>query len=165
MHKITPYLWFDKEAEEAAKFYVSVFKNSKINKISRYGSEFTDVTGQLEGTVLTVELEVDGQPLMLLNGGDGGPRFKFTEAFSLMVSCDSQAEADEYWYKLTADGGEESMCGWLKDKYGLSWQITPTRLMELLNDPDKERAGRATNAMLEMKRIDIAALERAANGG
>ena len=159
MHKITPYLWFDSQAEEAANFYVSVFKNSKIKSVTYY--ERAEVTGAPEGKVMAVEFEVDGQHLV---GFNGGPHFKFTEAISLMVSCSSQAEVDEYWNKLIADGGEASQCGWLKDKDGLSWQIVPTRLMELLSDPDPERAGRATKAMLEMQKIDLAALERAAAG-
>lgn len=157
MHKITPYLWYDSQAEEAANLYVSVFKNSKITSVKHY--ERVELTGGPEGQVMAVEFEVDGQPLVAFNGG---PHFKFTEAISLMVSCGSQAEVDDYWNKLTADGGEESQCGWLKDKFGLSWQIVPTRLLELLSDPDPERAGRVTQAMLEMHKIDIAALERAA---
>lgn len=159
MHKITPYLWYEHQAEEAARFYVSVFKNSKLGAISYFGDAGNDGTGNKAGTVMTVEFELDGQPVTALNGG---PYFKFNESFSFCVDCETQAEADELWAKLTADGGEEGSCGWLKDKYGLSWQIIPRRLMELLNDPDKARAKRATEAMLQMQRIDVAALERAA---
>jgi predicted 3-demethylubiquinone-9 3-methyltransferase (glyoxalase superfamily) len=159
VHKITPHLWFDKQAEEAARFYVSVFKNSKITHVSRYGEVGTDVTGQPAGQVMTVSFELDGQPVIALNGG---PHFKFDEAFSFFVDCESQAEVDELWAKLTADGGEESQCGWLKDKFGLSWQIIPRQLMALLQDPDAAKAGRAMEAMLKMKKIDVAALQAAA---
>ncbi|MCC7361892.1 MAG: VOC family protein [Anaerolineales bacterium] len=161
MHKITPHLWFEAGAEEAARFYVSVFKNSKLGAISRFGDAGRDGTGVGAGDVMTVEFELDGQPVIALNGG---PYFKFNESFSFVVDCETQAEADELWDKLTADGGEESSCGWLKDKYGLSWQIIPRRLMELLNDPDRAKAKRVTEAMLPMQRIDVAALERAAAG-
>ena len=161
MHKITPYLWFEHQAEEAARFYVSVFKNSKLGAISYFGDAGRDGSGVDAGAVMTVEFELDGQPVVALNGG---PYFKFNESFSFAVDCATQAEADELWDKLTADGGEESNCGWLKDKYGLSWQVIPRRLMELINDPDRAKAKRATEAMLQMNRIDVAALERAAAG-
>jgi predicted 3-demethylubiquinone-9 3-methyltransferase (glyoxalase superfamily) len=150
VEKITPWLWFDGKAEEAAKFYVSVFPNSRLGEISQFG-----------GSVLVAEFFLDGKPYYGLNGG---PEFHFTEAVSFAVSCKDQEEVDYYWNTLTADGGEESMCGWLKDKYGLSWQIIPIRLNELMTDPDPERANRTMQAMLQMRKIDIATLERAANG-
>jgi predicted 3-demethylubiquinone-9 3-methyltransferase (glyoxalase superfamily) len=167
MQKITTFLWFDKEAEEAMNFYVDVFnsaphseKNSKVNHIARYekGSEAPGAE-EMEGKVITGELEIVGQRFMCL---DGGPIFKFNESVSLYVDCKDQAEVDYFWETFTKDGGEESQCGWLKDKYGLSWQITPRRLMELLQDPDKEKAHRVANAMLKMQKIDIAQLEEAA---
>ena len=157
MQKITPFLWFDGKAEEAAKFYTSIFKNSKIGKIARYGKEGYEVHGKVAGTVMTVEFEIEGQKLVALNGG---PEFKFTEAVSFAVDCKTQKEVDEYWQKLT-EGGEESVCGWLKDKYGLSWQITPTVLGEMLADKDSNKAGRVMSAMLKMKKIDIATLKKA----
>ncbi len=157
MPKITPWLWFDTEAEDAAKLYTSIFKNSRITDVSRYGSGGP----RPEGTVMTVSFELDGREFVGLNGG---PEFTFDEAISFMVECASQAEVDDYWDKLTADGGEESQCGWLKDRFGVSWQIVPTRLNELLGDPEPDRAQRAMRAMLQMRKIDIAALERAADG-
>ena len=157
MSKITPFLWFDKEAEEAAHFYVSLFKNSQVLNVSR----FAEGTPFEAGTAMVVEFEIDGQPVNALNGG---PHHKFNEAFSWSVACESQEEVDHLWDELTADGGEGSACGWLKDKYGLSWQIVPTRLTELLQDKDKEKAGRVMNAMLPMKKIDIQTLEEAARG-
>src|SRR5262245_22080560 len=152
--KITTFLWFDKEAEEAAQFYTSLFKNSKILSVARYG----DAGPGPKGSVMTVAFQLEGQEFVALNGG---PHFKFTEAISLVVNCESQKEVDELWSKLTA-GGQESDCGWLKDKYGLSWQITPTVLPRLLQDPDPQKAKRVMEAMLKMKKIDIPALERAA---
>lgn len=170
MQKISPFLWFDTQAEDAAKFYVSIFsakggsasgrKNSKITNVTRYGKEGFDVHHMPEGTAMTVNFELDGQEFTALNGG---PLFKFTEAVSFSVSCDSQEEVDMYWEKLIADGGEESQCGWLKDKFGLSWQIVPKRLGELMGDKDAEKAGRVMNAMLQMKKIIIADLEKASN--
>ena len=151
MKKITPFLWFDTEAEEAMNFYVSVFKNSKVNGVSR-GSD---------GKAFTVSFELDGQEFIGLNAG---PQFKFTEAISFVVDCEDQAEVDQLWNILTADGGEESMCGWLKDKYGLSWQIIPKALGELMGDPDPVKAQRVTQAMLQMRKIDVAELQRAYNG-
>lgn len=151
MKKITPFLWFDTQAEEAMNFYVSVFKNSKVNGVARGP----------DGKVFTVSFELDGQELMGLNAG---PQFKFNEAISMFVNCEDQAEVDELWTKLTADGGEESMCGWLKDKYGLSWQIIPKQLGELMGDPDPDKAQRVTQAMLQMRKIDVAGLERAYDG-
>jgi len=155
IQKITTYLWFDSQAEEAAQHYTSIFKNSKILEVTRYG----DAGPGPKGTAMTVLFQLEGQELIALNGG---PHFKFTEAISLLVSCESQAEVDELWSQLSA-GGEESQCGWLKDKYGLSWQIIPTALFRMLQDPDPGRSKRAMEAMLQMKKIDIAALERASN--
>jgi predicted 3-demethylubiquinone-9 3-methyltransferase (glyoxalase superfamily) len=151
MQKVTPFLWFDDQAEEAAELYVSVIPNSKITSVNRY--EAAGAT--------TVSFELDGQPFTALNGGPQS--FGFNESFSLAVSCESQAEVDEYWSKLT-EGGEEGPCGWLKDRYGLSWQIVPARLLELMGDPDREKAQRVTDAMMQMRKIDIAALEEAAEG-
>ena len=156
MPRITPFLWFDDQAEEAAKFYTSTFKNSKIRSVTRYG----DAGPGRKGGVMTVEFELDGQPFTALNAG---PRFKFTEAISFVVHCKSQKKVDEYWARLT-EGGEESMCGWLKDKYGLSWQIVPNALPKLLSQPDKKKAKRVMDAMLQMRKIDIAALEAASEG-
>jgi predicted 3-demethylubiquinone-9 3-methyltransferase (glyoxalase superfamily) len=159
MQKISACLWFDKQGEEAAKFYVSIFPNSKMGAVTHYGKEGFDVHGMPEGTVMTAAFNLDGTDFLALNGG---PAFKFSEAISFIVDCDTQEEVDMYWSKLTADGGEESVCGWLKDKYGLSWQITPKILTELMSDPDKAKAGRVMNAMLKMKKIDIAAIKKAA---
>jgi len=156
MQKITPFLWFDNLAEEAANFYVSIFKNSKILGVSRYGEAGPGPAG----TVLTVTFQLDGHEFTALNGG---PHFTFTEAISLFVNCETQQEVDELWAKLTA-GGEESMCGWLKDKYGLSWQIVPRALMELMQDKDPVKARRVTEAMLQMRKIDIAKLQQAYEG-
>jgi predicted 3-demethylubiquinone-9 3-methyltransferase (glyoxalase superfamily) len=154
MPKLTPFLWFDTEAEEAAEHYTSIFPNSRITEVTRYGS-----AGPREaGTVMTVAFELDGQRFVGLNGG---PEFSFSEAVSFVVNCETQAEVDEYWGKLS-DGGEEGPCGWLKDRFGLSWQIVPARLMELLADPDQERAQRAMAAMLKMGKIQIDELEQAA---
>jgi predicted 3-demethylubiquinone-9 3-methyltransferase (glyoxalase superfamily) len=154
MQKITPCLWFDTAGEEAARFYTSVFPNSRIVDVAHYGS----AGPRPEGTVMAVSFELDGQKFVALNGG---PQFTFSEAISFQVDCESQEEVDAYWNKLSA-GGEEGPCGWLKDKFGLSWQIVPRRLMELLQDPDKEKAQRAMEAMLKMKKIEIADVERAA---
>ena len=151
--KITPFLWFDNQAEEAVNFYVSIFKNSKITSIDRYG----EAGPGPKGTVMTASFELEGQGFMALNGG---PDFKFTEAISFFVSCETQAEVDEFWEKLSV-GGEKGPCGWLKDKYGVSWQIVPTILGELLNDPDPEKSERVMKAMLQMKRLDINALKQA----
>jgi predicted 3-demethylubiquinone-9 3-methyltransferase (glyoxalase superfamily) len=156
MPQVTPCLWFDTEGEAAAELYVSVFPNSKIVKVSRYDS----AGPRQDETVMTVDFELDGQRFVALNGG---PQFKFNEAVSFQVFCESQDEVDHYWSKLS-EGGEEGPCGWLKDRFGLSWQIVPKRLMELLGDPDRERSQRAMAAMLEMKKLDIAGLERAAEG-
>jgi predicted 3-demethylubiquinone-9 3-methyltransferase (glyoxalase superfamily) len=160
MQKITPCLWFEDQAEEAANFYVSLFKNSKIGDVTHYDDAAAKVSGRPKGSVLTVEFELEGQPFLALNGG---PEFKFTEAVSFAVDCESQEEVDEFWEKLTADGGQESVCGWLKDKYGLSWQIVPKVLNELLKDKDAQKAERVMKAMLKMKKIVIADLEKAAS--
>ncbi len=154
MSEITPCLWFDTEGEDAAKFYTSVFPNSKILHVARYGS----AGPRPEGTVMTVDFELNGQEFMALNGG---PEFTFSEAISFQVSCKTQDEVDTYWSRLS-EGGEEGPCGWLKDKYGVSWQIVPTALAELLTDPDPEKSQRVMSAMLKMKKIEIDKLERAA---
>ncbi len=159
--KISTCLWFDSEAEEAAAFYTSVFPNSKVVSTQRYPEGGEGVTGKPAGSVMTVSFEIEGREFLALNGGDD---FKFNESVSFIIDCKDQEEADHYWNTLTTNGGQESMCGWLKDKYGVSWQIAPRRLNELLADPDKERAKRVMHAMLQMRRIDIAALEEAANG-
>jgi predicted 3-demethylubiquinone-9 3-methyltransferase (glyoxalase superfamily) len=158
VQKITPFLWFDQQAEEAANFYVSIFPNSKVTKVVRYGPAGPGPAG----SVLTVAFELDGLSLVALNGG---PHFKFTEAVSFVVNCQSQDEVDKYWEKLLAGGGTPSQCGWLKDKFGLSWQITPTILPELLSNPDPAKAGRAMQAMMTMTKIDIGALKKAAGNG
>jgi predicted 3-demethylubiquinone-9 3-methyltransferase (glyoxalase superfamily) len=156
MQKITPFLWFDNEAEEAAKFYVSIFRNSKILKITHYG----DAGPRPKGTVMTVLFQLKGQEFIALNGG---PEFRFTEAISFSVICRTQAEVDMYWKKLSK-GGQAGPCGWLKDKYGLSWQINPIVLGEMLDDPDPEKANRTMKAMLKMKKIDIKRLKQAYAG-
>ena len=159
MQRISPFLWFDSNAEEAAQFYTSVFRNSKVNKITRYPKDAAQRIGREPGSVMTVEFTLDGLEFVALNAG---PQFKFTEAVSFAVTCENQEEIDYYWEKLTADGGEPGVCSWLKDKYGLSWQVQPRLLIELLGDPDKARAERVMNAMMEMDKIDIAALQEAA---
>jgi len=153
MQKITTFLWFDDRAEEATKFYVSLFKNSKITNVSRYAEGSPGPAGK----VMTVAFELDGQQFVALNGG---PQFPFTEAISLLINCETQQEVDELWEKLSA-GGEKSQCGWLKDKYGLSWQVVPTALNRMLADKDPEKAQRVMQAMLQMSKIDVAELERA----
>jgi predicted 3-demethylubiquinone-9 3-methyltransferase (glyoxalase superfamily) len=158
MQKITPFLWFDDQAEEAAKFYTSVFKNSGVGKITRYGEAAEKAAGRPAGSVMTVEFELEGQKFTALNGG---PVFKFNESISFVVNCDTQEEVDYFWEKLTADGGKEVECGWLRDKYGLSWQIVPTVLIEMLQDKDHEKAERVMKAMLQMQKIDIKALKEA----
>lgn len=160
MQKITPFLWFDNQAEEAANFYTSVFKNSKIGNTTRYDADTAKASGRPEGSLMTIEFQLEGQDFIALNGG---PQFKFTEAISFSVDCKTQEEVDEYWAKLSA-GGEEGPCGWLKDKYGLSWQIVPAVLNEMLQDEDAEKAKRVTRAMLQMKKLDIEALKQAYEG-
>ena len=155
MQKIVPFLWFDGKAEEAMNFYASIFKNSKIKTLHRYG----DAGPGPEGTVMSGTFEINGQEFMALNGG---PQFSFTPAISFFVNCDTQAEVDELWEKLSA-GGEKSRCGWLRDKFGVSWQIIPTALGKLLGDPDRAKAGRVMQAMLKMDKIDIQSLQRAAD--
>lgn len=158
--KITPFLWFDDKAEEAAKFYASIFKNSKVGKVTRYDEEATGPTGRPVGSVMTVEFELEGQEFVALNGG---PIFKFTEAVSFVVNCETQEEVDYFWSKLSA-GGEESRCGWLKDKFGLSWQVVPVVLIEMLADKDTAKAKRVMHAMLQMDKIDIPTLKKAYDG-
>jgi predicted 3-demethylubiquinone-9 3-methyltransferase (glyoxalase superfamily) len=154
--KITPFLWFDDQAEEAANFYVSIFKNSEVLSINRYG----EAGPGTPGSVMTTSFRLDGQEFIALNGG---PQYKFTEAISFSIDCKSQAEVDELWEKLT-EGGEPGPCGWLKDKYGLSWQVVPSALIEMLQDPDPARANRVMQAMLQMSKIDIATLREAYEG-
>ena len=157
---ITPCLWFDTQAEEAAQFYTGIFKNSRITKVSRYGEAGREIHKMPAGTVMVVAFELDGQTFTALNGG---PIFKFNEAVSFQVNCDSQEEVDYYWDKLSAGGDSRAQqCGWLKDKYGASWQIVPRVLVEIMGGSDAEKSGRAMNAMLQMKKLDIAALKRAA---
>ncbi len=161
MRKITPCLWFDRQAEEAAQFYVSVFPNSRIVSLSRYGEAGHDVHKMPAGTVMVVEFELDGQTFTALNGG---PVFQFNEAISLQVDCATQADVDHYWEQLTAGGGQEGVCGWLKDRFGVSWQVVPTGMAEMLMDPDPRKSERAMAAMMKMKKPDIAALRRAHAG-
>src|SRR4249920_2436830 len=156
MQKITPMLWFDNQAEEAANFYVSVFKNSKVNQITHYGEEFSEKKGQ----VMTVSFELNGQEFTALNGG---PQFKFTEAVSFVINCETQEEIDYYWEKLTAGGGEEVQCGWLSDKYGLSWQVVPTKFFdEWVKDADGLQ--RVMHEVMQMTKLDIAVLQKAFDG-
>ncbi|GAA4349166.1 VOC family protein [Angustibacter luteus] len=157
MPQLVPNLWFDTQAHDAAEFYVSVFKNSRIVHVAHYG----DAGPREAGSVLSVDFELDGQPFIGINGG---PEFTFDEAVSFKVPCADQAEVDYYWDALLAGGGEESQCGWLKDRFGLSWQVVPDALGELLGDPDPERASRAMRAMLGMRKLDVAALRAAADG-
>ena len=161
MKKINPFLWFDSEAEQAAKFYVGIFTNSKIGKVARYGEEAAQKTGRPAGSVMTVEFTLDRVEFLALNGG---PQFKFTEAISFSVNCGTQDEIDYFWEKLSADGGSTGPCGWLKDKFGLSWQVTPVVLGDMLADKDPAAAGRVMKAMMEMDKIDIAELKKAYAG-
>jgi predicted 3-demethylubiquinone-9 3-methyltransferase (glyoxalase superfamily) len=158
MQKITPFLWYEDKAEEAANFYVSLFKNSKVGDITRYNEASEKAAGRPAGSVMTVAFVLEGQEFVAINGG---PAFKLTEAVSFVVSCESQEEVDKYWNALTADGGQESQCGWLKDKYGLSWQITPTILIEMFKDKNQAKAKAVMEAMLQMKKIDIPTLRKA----
>ena len=160
MQKITPFLWFSDNAEEAVRVYVSIFKNSKIGKIARYDEAGEKIAGRPAGSVMTVEFQLEGEDFVALNGG---PMFKFTEAISFVVNCETQEEVDYYWKKLSA-GGKEVQCGWLKDKFGLSWQIVPTILPELLSDKDATKSERVMKAMLKMVKLDIAKLKAPAQG-
>lgn len=161
MKPITPCLWFDGKAEEAARFYTSIFKNSKITDISYYGEVGQEHHGQKPGSVMVAAFEINGQPFVGLNGGN---IFKFTEAVSMQVPCESQEEIDYYWEKLQADGGSPVACGWLKDKYGLSWQVFPDELNKMHTDPDKAKRDRVMAAMMSMVKMDLAALRKAYNG-
>ncbi len=159
MQKISPCLWFDDKAEEAAKFYTSIFKDSKIGDVTRYGKEGYEIHGKEEGTVMTVEFEIEGQKFLGLNGG---PIFKFNEAISFQVYCETQEEVDYYWDKLSEGGDEKSQqCGWLKEKYGVSWQIVPIILIKMLKDKDSEKSQRVMKAMLQMRKLDISTLKKA----
>ena len=159
MQKISPCLWFDDQGEEAAKFYTSIFKDSKIGDVTRYGKEGYEIHGREEGTVMTVEFEIEGQKFLALNGG---PIFKFNEAISFQVYCETQEEVDYYWEKLTEGGDEKAQqCGWLKDKYGVSWQIVPNILIKMLKDKDSEKSQRVMKAMLQMHKLDISTLKKA----
>jgi len=157
VQRITPFLWFDTQAEEVANFYVSIFDNSKIGPVTRYDEEGAKASGRPKGSVMTVAFDLDGQEFVALNGG---PHFKFTEAISFVVNCETQAEVDHFWDQLSA-GGQQIQCGWLKDKFGVAWQIVPTVLPEMLQDKDPEKAKRVMAAMLKMTKIDIATLKKA----
>ena len=157
MQKITPFLWFDDQAEEAVNFYTSIFKNSKIGSVSRYSDEAANVSGRPKGSVMVVKFQIDGQEFMALNGG---PHFKFTEAISFVVNCETQAEVDALWEKLSACG-QKSRCGWLKDKYGVSWQIVPTVLAKLMGTASPEQSKRVMQAVMQMDKLDIQVLEQA----
>jgi len=162
VQRITPFLWFDNQAEDAAMFYTSIFKNSKITAVTRYSEAGREVHKKLPGTALTVGFELDGQHFTALNGG---PQFKFSEAVSFVVHCENQEEVDFYWEKLGAGGDPKAQqCGWLKDKYGLSWQIVPNAMIKMLTDPDAAKSGRVMQALMQMKKLDIAALQRAYAG-
>jgi predicted 3-demethylubiquinone-9 3-methyltransferase (glyoxalase superfamily) len=159
--QISNCLWYDSEAEEAAVFYTSIFKNSRLGAITRYPKEGFEIHGKPEGTVMTIEFELNGQQFLALNGG---PQFRFNEAISLMVNCANQEEVDYHWDQLTRDGGEEGPCGWLKDKFGVSWQVNPVQLGEMLKDPDHKKVQRVMKAFMQMKKFDIAMLEKAFRG-
>ena len=162
LHRISPCLWYDGQAEAAAKLYTSVFPNSRITDTTHYFDSGKEIHGHDAGNVLTVSFELDGLGFTALNGG---PNFKFTEAISLMITCETQEEIDHYWYKLSDGGPEEAQqCGWLKDRFGLSWQVTPTAILRMIAHPDREKAERAFSAMMQMKKLDIAALEKAFAG-
>ena len=162
IQKITPFLWFDNSAEEAVKYYTSIFKNSEILRSTRYDEEAAKASGMPKGAVMTVEFRIEGQEFVALNGG---PHFKFSEAVSFVVNCESQDEVDYYWGKLSEGGDPKAqICGWLKDKYGVSWQVVPTVLAELLSDPDPEKSRRVMKVMLQMKKIEIEPLKRAYEG-
>jgi len=161
VQRITPFLWFDTQAEDAAKFYTSVFKNSRIVRVSKYPNAGQEAHHKPAGSVMTVDFEIEGQRFTAINAG---PEFKFTEAVSFVVHCKNQEDIDYFWEKLTAGGGAPSQCGWLKDRYGLSWQVTPDILLDMINDKDEEARTRAFSAMMTMKKIDIAELKRAFAG-
>ena len=162
VQKITPNLWFDRQAEEAARFYTSIFKNSRMGDVTHYGKEGFEIHRMPEGTVLTVDFELEGQQFVALNGG---PVFTFNESISFIINCEDQTEVDEYWEKLTAGGDEKSQqCGWLKDKFGVSWQVVPVALNKMMLDKNGEKKERAMRAMLQMKKLDLAELERAFEG-
>ncbi len=160
MPKITPHLWFDRQAEEAVAFYTSIFPNSRTGTVVRYTDEVAEVAGMPVGTILNVDFELDGQQFIALNGG---AMFQFTEAISLMIMCKDQAEIDHYWNGLS-EGGEIQMCGWLKDKYGLSWQVVPEKLGAMIHDPDPDKSRRVMAKVMEMKKFDIAELDKAYSG-
>lgn len=161
LQRISPFIWFNDQAEEAANFYTSIFRNSSIDKVVRYGEAGAEASGQPAGQVMTISFTLDGLSFTALNGG---PHFQITEAISFVVDCETQKEVDEYWNRLS-DGGEEGHCAWLKDKFGVSWQIVPRALVEMLSDPDPEKSKRVMEAMLQMNKIDIATLERAYEQG
>jgi predicted 3-demethylubiquinone-9 3-methyltransferase (glyoxalase superfamily) len=159
MQKISPCLWFDDKAEEAVNFYVSIFKNSKVGNVTRYGKEGYEIHKKKEGTVMTIDFEIEGQKFLALNGG---PIFKFNEAISFQIYCDTQEEIDYYWDKLTEDGDKNAqVCGWLKDKFGVSWQVVPVALIKMLEDKDSRKTERVMKAMLQMQKLDIDALRKA----
>lgn len=160
-HKLAPCLWFDTQAEDAARFYCSVFKNSMMGAVSHYPAAGQDIHGKAAGSVMTAEFEIEGVLFTALNGG---PHFKFDEAVSFQVFCKTQDEIDYYWSALTADGGEESVCGWLKDKFGLSWQIAPEGMIEMMSGPDRDAAARVMAAFMQMKKFDIATVKKAYEG-
>jgi predicted 3-demethylubiquinone-9 3-methyltransferase (glyoxalase superfamily) len=163
MQKITPFLWFDDRAEEAVNFYTSIFGSSRITNVTRYGEEGAEVSGRPKGSVMTVTFQLDGQEFVALNGG---PQFQFSEVISFVVNCESQTEVDYYWEKLSEGGDEKAQqCGWLKDRYGISWQIVPAVLGELLSQSDPSKSGRVMNTLLQMKKIDLSALRQAAERG
>jgi predicted 3-demethylubiquinone-9 3-methyltransferase (glyoxalase superfamily) len=162
IQKITTNLWFDRQAEEAANFYTSIFDNSKIGRITRYGNERHEITGLSEGAVMTVEFQLEGMNFVALNGG---PQYKFTEAISFIINCETQEELDHYWEKLSQGGDQKAqVCGWLKDKFGVSWQIIPANLSEMVSDPNPEKSERVMKAMLKMKKMDIQTLKEAYEG-
>lgn len=162
VQRITPCLWFDDQGEEAAQFYCTIFPNSRVGKVSRYGKEGREIHGKPEGSAMSVEFELDGQPFTAINGG---PVFKFTEAISFQVHCETQEEVDHYWERLLeGDDAQPQQCGWLKDRYGVSWQVIPRTLIELVSDATSEKSQRAMRAMLQMQKIDVAALRRAYDG-
>lgn len=161
MHNITPNFWFDDQAEEAARFYAAIFPNSKVGAITRYSPEASQIAGRPEGSVMTVSFELDGEPFMALNGG---PIFKFNESISFIVHCDTQKDIDYFWDRLTADGGQPGQCGWLKDRFGVSWQVVPSNMEEIMKRGDAEGQRRLMAALLKMTKLDVDALDRAYRG-